>query len=32
MDGWAIKFRDELGNESIRGCTWQGINMSPGCM
>jgi hypothetical protein len=21
MDGWAIKFRDKLGNESIRSCT-----------
>jgi hypothetical protein len=32
MDGWAIKLRDKLGNESIRGCTRQGINMSPECM
>jgi hypothetical protein len=32
MDGWAIKLRDKLGNESIRDCTWQGINMSPECM
>jgi hypothetical protein len=21
-----------IGSESIRDCTWQGINMSPGCM
>jgi hypothetical protein len=32
MDGWAIKLRDKLGSESIRDCTWQGINMSPECM
>jgi hypothetical protein len=29
MDGYAIKLRDKLGSESIRDCTWQGINMSP---
>jgi hypothetical protein len=32
MDGKAIKLRDKLGNESIRDCTRQGINMSPECM
>jgi hypothetical protein len=32
MNGYAIKFRDRLGIESIRGCARQGINMSPGCM
>jgi hypothetical protein len=32
MDGYAIKLRDKLGNESIRSCTQQGINMTPECM
>jgi hypothetical protein len=32
IGGWAIKLRDKLGNESIRDCTWQSINMSPECM
>jgi hypothetical protein len=32
MDGYAIRLRDKLGIKSIRGCTSQGINMSPECM
>jgi hypothetical protein len=32
MDRYAIKLRDKLGIKSIRGCAWQGINMSPECM
>jgi hypothetical protein len=32
MGGYAIKLKDKLGIKSIRGCAWQGVNMSPECM